>query len=334
MVRRVVRLAPLAGLLALAPTAGATLVYQRTSASFAPRTWVAKNDGSGAHRLALGQPYGLSYDGKLVAVQRLGETTKLRLVRTNGSGEIVTALHCGGAEATFSRDGKHAACLVDTTTENVSNLELIDTATGTAVTIGTARYDGPPSFSPDSTQMVVSQWASSDFAKRHDVYVIDVAAPHLATLLTAGGLYPLWGPNAIAFSKRRPAAHFAEGANIWLVKPNGTGLRQLTHVKPIPLLFGMVPQSWSASGGKLLAHLSGQDTDEAWIVNAATGKGHAIGTPVGETINTPRGIGKLGRAALLVRNFTSSHPSVARVDLRTGAIKVLAKNATTAFWSW
>jgi hypothetical protein len=333
MVRRVVRLAPLAGLLALAPGAGATLVFQR-AAGFVPRTWVAANDGSGAHRLALGQPYGLSFDGKVVAVQGLGDTTKLRLVPTAGGHQLVTTVHCGGSEVTFSRDGKHAACLVDTTTDNVSNLVLIDTGSGKGTTIGTARYDGPPSFSPDSKKMVVSQWASTDFAKRHDVVVIDVAAPHLTTLLTAGGLYPVWGPNGVAFSRRRPAKNFAEGANIFLIQPNGTGLRQLTHVKPIPLLFGMVAEAFSSGGGKLLAHLSGQDTDEAWIVDVAKARSHAIGAPVGETINTPRAIGKLGRAALLVRNAVSSHPSVARIDLRTGKLKVLAKNASTAFWSW
>ena len=52
----------------------------------------------------------------------------------------------------------------------------------------------------------------------------------------------------------------------------GGQVKRLTHTKVDPLLQGLSPTQWSASGKQLLAEFGGQDTTYAVTVNPKTGR--------------------------------------------------------------
>jgi hypothetical protein len=93
-------------------------------------------------------------------------------------------------------------------------------------------------------------------------------------------MYPLWGPQRIAYVRyRRPARRVdSPKFNLWLLHPDGTARTQLTHDKVPFLLTGLTPTAWSADGTRLLAQFGGQDTTYAVTVDPATGAERVIGS--------------------------------------------------------
>ena len=102
--------------------------------------------------------------------------------------------------------------------------------------------------------------------------------------LTSDGhsLYPLWGPTQIAYVRysRPTGRHRHEDGpkyNLWLIKPDGSGRRQLTHDRVPFLLTGLTPTDWSADGTRLLTQFGGQDTTYAVTVNPVSGRERIVG---------------------------------------------------------
>ena len=130
-------------------------------------------------------------------------------------------------------------------------------------------------FSPDSASVVYSR--TSQRNALFPTLSLEVAP-------TAGGaprrlvadpraMYPLWGPTQIAYSRYQRPARRGDGpkVNLWLVNPDGSGRRQLTHDKVPFLLFGLTATDWSADGTRLLCEFGGQDTAYAVTVDPRTG---------------------------------------------------------------
>jgi hypothetical protein len=156
--------------------------------------------------------------------------------------------------------------------------------------------------------------------------------------ITNDGLseYPLWGPTGIVFS--REASHTATTYQLWLVKPDGRDIRQLTDVTVSAPFFGLEPVAVSADGQHLLANLVGNGITEAWIVDlAAKPPGvRELGVPGSTTIGNA--ISRNGGTILLTEGLGSlsgsdfTGQSIASVPWSGGTPTTLAVHAAFASW--
>ena len=162
-------------------------------------------------------------------------------------------------------------------------LVLIDRTTGTSRTVAKGFFSGA-SFSPASDQLIYSRVSSDRVIFPRSNLVIAPVTGGVSHTLTADGhsLYPVWGPSQIAYVRysRPTGRHRHEDGpkyNLWLISPDGSGRRQLTHDRVPFLLTGLVPTAWSADGTRLLTQFGGQDTTYAVTVNPATGRERIVG---------------------------------------------------------
>jgi Tol biopolymer transport system component len=275
---RTILLAVLATL-ALPATAHATLVFERGLAKTS--VWVANDDGSGAKRLVTGTQPHVSRDGKTVLyVTGAGEQSpELREIPAIGgaSRRLVRNLRFGAFA--WSADGRFVA--VQTGPLNGrQRLTLIDRTSGSARTVASGAFYGA-SFSPAGDQLVYARAPRDALFPATNLEVAAVAGG-LPRVLTQDGRtqYPLWGPRQIVYVRYQRPARRDDGPkfNLWLLNPDGTGRRQLTHDRVPFLQSGLTPTAWSADGTKLLTEFGGQDTAYAVTVDPATGAERVVGT--------------------------------------------------------
>jgi Tol biopolymer transport system component len=261
--------------LAVAPTARAAIVFERGVAHRS--VWIAADDGSGAHRLALGDTPRLSPDGTTVVFERVQhDRPDLMAMPADGSAAPRLLAKAWRDPFTFawSPDGRTIATVVGSEL-HAKRLALIDVATGTQRTVATGYFAGV-SFSPSGDRIVYGRTAHDDYPGRPDVYEAAVGGgvPQALTHDHASE-YPLWGPHGqIVYVRLIDAARRKYGPKneLYLMGEDGSGSRRLTHTKVDQLLFGLIPTAWSADGTRLLTQFGGQDTTYAVAVDVATGK--------------------------------------------------------------
>jgi hypothetical protein len=107
--------------------------------------------------------------------------------------------------------------------------------------------------------------------------VIDLAT-HSVTTLRGAAANPSWGPTEIAFSVFGSRAHLGrynfDVSNVAVIRPDGSGFRQLTHLRPIIYRFGVFPVAWSTDGTRLLGGIYGLDawtTRESYAIDPVHG---------------------------------------------------------------
>jgi Tol biopolymer transport system component len=179
----------------------------------------------------------------------------------------------------WSSDGRYVAAQTGPL-NGAQKLVLIDRSTGTSRRLATGAFYGA-SFSPDATQLVYSRAARDKLFPVANLRVAPTAAGAARTITSDGrDQYPVWGPSRIAVTRYRHPARHGDGPkfNLWLIGPDGSGRRQLTHDKVPFLLSGLIATAWSADGTRLLAQFGGQDTTYAVTVNPATGAEHVLGS--------------------------------------------------------
>lgn len=281
--RWVLAVVPLLALLAVPAFAQATLVYVRKPLN--PIVWAAEDNGKHAHELAPGTNPRVSPDGQIVAFlhQGKGRSSKPQLMLAPADGSApVNSLASGWRETSvfdWSPDSSTIAAVLGPEL-GPKRLVLIDLATGAQQMIAGGFFSGV-SFAPGGRQLVYSRAASEDFPPRSDVYRYDIPGGETIRAvqpvrLTHDGRStdPLWGPNnKIVFVKQLDAKKRKYGPKneLFLMNPNGKGVRRLTHTKVDPLLQGLYPTTWSSDGKRLLAEFEGQDTTYAVTVNPRTG---------------------------------------------------------------
>jgi dipeptidyl aminopeptidase/acylaminoacyl peptidase len=327
-------------LLALPAAAQATLVYVKNP--FHPTVFAANDNGGAAFKVGPGTNPRVSPDGDVIAYQREGSGGKreLKLAAADGGGSqtVLTGLQ-DSFYLTFSPDSKLIAA-VRGPEIGKGKLVLLDVTSGTLLRTVASGYFSGISFSPDGTELTYSVAQSENFPQHSDVFTASVA-PGKPVQITKGGnsLDPLWGPNGkIVFARQLGAKNRKYGPKneLFLMSQFGTQVKRLTHTKVDPLLQGLYPTAWSASGNQLLAEFEGQDTSFAVTVNPKTG----AQKPLDKMGNGEQGfVGTaLSNDGSIVLGFTggfepSPHHKVSTIPYGGGKTKTLVKNAFEPDWS-
>jgi hypothetical protein len=326
----------------LAPAAGATLVYQKGFER--SNVYAANDDGSGAVLIAAGRSPHISPGGQLVAYANRFDS--------KGRPDLLLAPTAGGAPRTiltnyrefpfaWSPDSRYIATTAGPELGPMK-LVLIDVVAGTTRTIATApkdagvSFDGV-SFSPDSSTLIYGVPAHRGLWSKTDLWTAPTAGGAATKLTTDGhSMWPLWGPTQIAFVRWSRPTRRIDGPKyqLWLMNPDGSGARQLTHGKVPFLLTGLTPTVWSADGTRLLAQFGGQDTSYPVTVNPATGAQHRLG-PNLELGLQATGLSRDGSTVLAFDNpfEATSTANVVTLPYTGGKTTVLVKHAVSPEWS-
>ena len=270
-----------AALLTIPASANATLAYVKNPLH--ATVYVANDDGSGARKTAAGHEPKVAPDGLSVAYLHEGPKFAQELKVAPATGGPGRTLMTNVREAFYvawSPDSKTIAALRGPELGK-RKLVVIDVATGIQSIIAQGYFSGF-SFSPDGSEIAYSVAGSEKYPPRSDVFrfpvpipgVVNVRAPEPVRLTKDHrSSDPLWGPQKIVFVKTLDAKKRRYGGKneLFLMSPQGKGVKRLTHTKVDPLLQGLFPTEWSADGSRLLTEFSGQDVSYAVVVNPKTG---------------------------------------------------------------
>jgi Tol biopolymer transport system component len=275
--------------LALPAAADATLSYVKNPLH--ATVFVAADDGSDARKVGPGHNPHVAPDGLSVAYLHEGpkfaQELKLAPV-TGGTGRTLLTNVREASSVAWSPDSKTIAALRGPELGK-RNLVLVDVATGLQSVVAQGFFSGF-SFSPDGTEIAYALAPKEKYPPRSDVFrfpvpipgVVNVRAPEPVRLTKDhNSSQPLWGPQKIVFVKALEGKKRQYGGKneLFLMSPQGKGVKRLTHTKVDPLLQGLFPTDWSADGSRLLAEFEGQDVSYAVVVNPKTGAQR----PVAET---------------------------------------------------
>jgi hypothetical protein len=334
----------LAVLLAVPAAAQATLAYVRNPLH--PAVYVAGDDGSGARKLDRGETPHVSPDGNWVAYLHQGPKDAQELKLAPAAGGPSRTLMVGWREPfslDWSPDSTRVAALRGPELGK-RKLVVIDVATGAQRLVTQGFFSGF-SFSPSGFELAYARAGSEKFPPRSDVFrtetpppgVVNVQAPQTYRLTKDHhSSFPLWGPSKIVFVKTLDAKKRKYGPKneLYLMNPSGLGVKRLTHTSVPPLLQGLFPTDWSASGNQLLAEFEGQDTSYAVKVNPKTGAQKPVAT-AGEQGFVGTALSSDGKSVL---GYTGGFDpglkhDVVSIPYAGGKPKVLAKNAFLPDWS-
>jgi dipeptidyl aminopeptidase/acylaminoacyl peptidase len=335
----------LAALLAFPAAAGATLSYTRGTLHRA--VFVAADDGSGAHKVGPGSNPHVAPNGLVVAYLQEGADEPQELKLATVAGGPTRTLMIGWREPFYlawSPDSSMIAALRGPDFGK-RKLVLIDVLTGAQRVVAQGFFSGF-SFSPDGSELVYSRAGSEKYPLRSDVFRVQFVPPGAVSVAAEKpvrltndhrSLDPLWGPtNKIVFVKQLGAKKRKYGPKneLFLMNPQGKGVKRLTHTKVDPLLQGLFPTDWSANGNRLLAEFEGQDTSYAVTVNPKTGaqrpllKAEEMGF-VGTALSAD------GKTVLGFEGGfdPGNQHNIATVPYGGGKPTVLARNAFEPSWS-
>jgi hypothetical protein len=334
----------LATLLAVPAAAQATLTYIRNP--FHPTVFAANDDGSGAKKIEAGELPRVSPDGNSVAYLHMGAKNAEELKVAPAAGGASRTLMSNFREPFYLEWSPDSTLLAALRGPELGKrkLVLVDVATGVQRVIAEGFFSGF-SFSSDGAELVYAKAGVEKFPPRSDLFrvqylppgVVSVAAEKTERLTSDHrSSFPLWGPTKIVFVKTlgENKRKYGPKNELYLMNPNGKGVKRLTHTKVPQLLQGLFPTDWSASGNQLLAEFEGQDTSYAVKVNPKTGAQKPVGK-AGEQGFVGSALSSDGKFVLgFEGGFDpgNSH-DVVRIPYAGGRPKVLAKNAFEPDWS-
>lgn len=320
----------LAAVVPAAPAATpAKLVYVTGLAGAHPVVHVANADGGGAIVLGPGADALISPDGASVAIltpyTRNGSSL---VVRPAGGGAARVLVARAGEldQLAWSPDGTKLAVVV-----NGTRLDAIDIASGVRHALARGQIQGA-SFSPDGAKVVYARSRSASLGAPVNVFVAQADGSGAHALTHDGrSLDPLWGPTRIAYVHERLRRDDAPVYQLRTMRPDGTGVHQLTHMRIPPLVSGLTPTAWSADGTRLLAEYVGQDTSEAWTVDVGTRRVRDLTGRFDGIMG--RGLSADGRTVLVQRGyFDDPRQSIATIPWRGGRATVLVARGAAPSW--
>jgi dipeptidyl aminopeptidase/acylaminoacyl peptidase len=251
-------------------SAGATLVFTRNDLN--PSVFAASDTGNGIHRVGAGNSPHISPDGQTIVYLRGRNIPEMVTVAADGG---KTRLLMKNWREPFDFDFSPNSNLVAAERGHElgkRKLVVIDLATGRQTVVAQGYFNGF-SFSPDGREVVYSKSGKS-FSLNGDLFRVGVGGGRPVALThDHKSTSPLWSPDGrIVFDRvRNLKSPVGPKAQLYVMNANGGAVRQLTHTKVAPLLFGLSPVAFSANGRRLLAEFGGQDTTYAVTVNPRTG---------------------------------------------------------------
>jgi TolB protein len=249
--------------------------------------FVVNSDGTGERQLTR-PPAGTvddqpdwSPDGREIAFERCGGSAPCSVWTVPAAGGEAHKARvrcrlkpiCDVSAATWTRDGRlvvHIAQGRDRTHGAVNQIQsssivvLEPHNAGQRTIAERTRWTGDtatPAVSPDGLKVVYKRWNSWRTRPRlgQALHVVDIDGTHdhrVTPWELGAGDHPVWSPDSATILFRSFEAEDAKQSDFWTVHADGSGLAQLTHVKP-----GTLVRSASYS-------LDGQ-----WIVHATDGVG-------------------------------------------------------------
>ncbi len=330
----------------------ARLVYLTDFAGARPVVWGANADGSSPVQLGMGAgDLKLSPDGETVAIATpISEETgnALDVASATAPGPARTLLHARNFLdlLAWSPDSARLAVLVDDQPDPPGGeprvpsgkLVVVDIKTG-AKTVVAHGGIGSASFSPSGGQIAFERAPAGKPAFCPNVYTAGADGSHVRAL-THDGVSgdPLWGPRQIAFARVKTCTSRINSyipAQLWLMRPDGHGAREITHLRFAPRSLGLRPTAWSADGRRLLAEqlANGLTTSDAWTVDLPSGRARDL---TGKLDNV-RGFGlSQDGSSVLVQRGPGSDPSrepIGTIPWRGGPLHVLVAHGAIPSWN-
>jgi hypothetical protein len=253
----VAALVAIAGLLALAAPARATLVYVKKPGAESPVVYVARDDGAERRRVDSGRAPAVSPDGNWIAwIARDAGLDELRLQRAGGGATLLVVRSRRIDAVRFSPDSTIVGAVL-----SARRLRLYTLSSDTVVPVGSGFIHGW-TFSPDSKAIAWGRASDPAPEAPGDIYAAPIAPGARARRVTRtkDALNPLWGAQGIIFDRQRSRPGDAPVYNLWAIQPDGSGLRRITRLRIPSLASGLVPLDLSADGARLLAGFTAQDT--------------------------------------------------------------------------
>ena len=329
-------------LLVLGGVAEARSALTYTTGSANPTVWLANANGKQGRRLGPGSQPLVAPSGSAVAATAIGSKGAALFVYRPGSSthHYFSLGRINAVALAWSPDSRYLAVELDgvSTSGKGSGLAVIDTKSNKVTTIATGSVCGA-SFAPRRPDRLVFGQAPGSFAcfNGHvNVFTATATGADRRQLSHDGlSLDPVWGPRSIAFDRATMRGKTeAPEDQVWLMRSDGSHLRQVTHMQIGPLVEGLVPLSFSANGNRLLTAFEGQDTSGTWTIQFPSGRVHQL-TIGGQSVQAG-GISRNGRTVLVdFGGFEQapSHATVATLPFGGGHATVLVKHAGEPSWS-
>jgi Tol biopolymer transport system component len=318
----------------------AALVFVRNPLK--PVVFAANDNGSEAHRIGSGRNPRVSPDGQTVAYLHEGGGSY------NTRPELMVAPAGGGSPRKLAANWQDSfvfAWSPDSTTVAVilgpelgrQHLTTIDVETGAQHTVASGYFSGV-SFAPEGGQLVYSKASNEKLPPKNDVFQANLSGGKPVRLTNDHrSQSPLWGPSGkIVFVKllNQKQRKYGPKNELFLMNPNGSQQRRLTHTKVGALLQGLYPTQWSANGRRLLAEFEGQDTSYAVTVNPMTGAQRTV-AKAGEQGFVGTALSADGKTVLGFTGGFEPGPNhnAATVPYAGGKLEVLVRGAFEPDWS-
>ena len=209
---------------------GVTVVYEKVD--FAPRaqnTLLYSWNAEYAYRYSDVFPTIAPNDGKLVVTEKAVSDGAISIMDDNGDNKqrIFTAGSGAAFAPSWSPDGQWIAFGLGGYLQNrktqPAKLMLVKRDGSDARDLtGDTLNAGFPSWSPDGRRLVYREWGGTTWGLR----ILDIESRAVRVLTTEYDNLPFWSPDGslITFTRRHDANNF----DIYTIRPDGTGLRQLT----------------------------------------------------------------------------------------------------------
>jgi Tol biopolymer transport system component len=274
--------------------------------------WIADANGGSQHRLGRGDFPLLSPNGRLVAARTLNSASGLAIYSTVGGGtQHYFPSSDYGLALAWSPDSRYLAV-----NAGIDGLEVIDTTLHAMTQIPTNGYvEG--SFAPTLPDRLV--YVSGGGSGR-DIYTTSPTGSGTLRLTHNGrSSYPIWGPKEIAF---------AGISEIWLMRPDGSHRRRLTHLHAPRfggVFPGVLPWFWSPDGRHLIIR-DQAPAQYTWVVSVPSGRAHSL--TLHRSVVFVEGVSRNDRRLLI-----GGTSGIATISLRGTGFKPLINNAGEATWN-
>jgi Tol biopolymer transport system component len=186
------------------------------------------------HGLALGgannHGFAWSPDGrKLAAIDGKG-----RLVIVDSHGTVLTVLASKAFAPAWSRDGRTLAFV-----DGKARLRVVS-ATGGQARVVARNALGGESWSHDGHRLLYADYTRSQVGH---VRMLDLRTGRNAMVGETENL-PRWSPDGSAIAFTRSRSPFGQDSDVWMARPDGSDLRQVTHAFPSGI--GFSDFDWAA----------------------------------------------------------------------------------------